>query len=112
MNHKLSEEDDIVRIMIEGDVIGGPDAKTPHDLIHDLIGKNKTKIVLDLAKVELMNSSGLGILISALTTARQAKGDVLLMNVTDRIQNLLSITKLNSVFKSYESFDSVKDHFN
>lgn len=112
MNHKLSEEDDIVRIMIEGDVIGGPDAKTLHDLIHDLIDKKKTKIVLDLSKVKLMNSSGLGILISALTTARQANGDVLLLNVTDRIKNLLSITKLNSVFKSYDSFDLVKAHFN
>ena len=112
MIHKLSEEGDIVRIMIEGDVIGGPDAKTLHDLIRDLIDKKKTKIVLDLSKVELMNSSGLGILISALTTARQAKGDVLLLNVTDRIKSLLSITKLNSIFKTFDSFEMAKSNFN
>ena len=108
----MTEENGIICIKLEGDVIGGPDARTLHDLIHELINQKKTRIILDLEKVELMNSSGLGILISVLTTVRKANGDLLLLNITDRIQNLLTITKLNSVFRVFGAFDQAKAHFN
>ena len=52
-----------------------------------------------------MNSSGLGMLISAMTTLRNAGGDLRLANVADRIQSLLVITKLITVFKHFESVE-------
>lgn len=111
MNHTLTEEDNITRIEIQGDMIGGPDAKELHDVIHDLINKKKYKLILDLSQVKLMNSSGLGILISGLTTAKRAGGDVILLNLTERIKNLLAITKLDSVFESYDSYEQAKSQF-
>ena len=76
------------------------------DKIHEYIENNRKKVVVDLAKVEWMNSTGLGILISGYTRLRNHQGVLKLANVTDKIQSLLTITKLVTVF---ETFDSVED---
>ena len=58
-----------------------------------------------------MNSSGLGILIGGLTTIRNNQGELKLANVTERIQSLLMITKLMTVFESYDSLDKAVASF-
>ena len=52
-----------------------------------------------------MNSSGLGALMGALTSMRSADGDLRLANVTEKVQSLLMITQLLTIFKTYESVD-------
>jgi len=106
------EEDDFVIIELEGDVVGGPDASLLNNLIHELVEKKKIKVLVDLSKVNLMSSSGLGILISALTTVRQAGGDLILVNITERMESLLTITKLISVFKVFRTREEAKSAFN
>lgn len=78
--------------------MGGPEAGQINDKINALIDENKKKIIIDLGKVEWMNSSGLGILIGAITTLKNNDGQMVLIHVSDRIENLLKITKLISVF--------------
>ncbi|UCD93707.1 MAG: STAS domain-containing protein [Candidatus Zixiibacteriota bacterium] len=90
----------------KGKIMGGPDATLLHEKLHELIEQDKKKVIIDLAKVEWMNSTGLGILISGLTTLRNSGGELKLANVTEKIQSLLAITKLITVF---EAFDSVED---
>ena len=85
--------------------MGGPDGSKLHDTLHELKEGGKTNVVVDLSKVKFMNSSGLGMLISAMTTMRNAGGDLRLAKVADRIQSLLVITKLITVFKHYESVE-------
>lgn len=102
MNEKVSN--DVVILELSGKIMGGPDATLLNDKLYELIEAGKTKVVADLENVNWMNSSGLGILISGLTTMRNHGGDLKLANVTDRIQSLLMITKLLTVF---ETFDSV-----
>lgn len=89
-----------------GKIMGGPDASLLHDRLYDYIKQDKKRVVIDLAQVDWMNSTGLGILISGYTTLRNNEGQLKLANVTDKIQSLLTITKLVSVF---EAFDSVED---
>ncbi|NNE70381.1 MAG: STAS domain-containing protein [Rhodothermales bacterium] len=105
MNYNLDEQYNCVVITLKGNVMGGPDGSKLHDTLHELKEAGKTNVVADLGKVKFMNSSGLGMLISAMTTMRNAGGDLRLANVADRIQSLLVITKLITVFKH---FDSVK----
>ncbi len=112
MEKNFIEEGDIVVVELIGDVIGGPDAGSLNEKIHDYAQKSINKFVVDLSQVELMNSSGLGMLIGAMTTLRNTKGDLVLVNVTERIKNLLNITKLSSVFKSFDSIDDAKDFLN
>jgi len=96
----------------KGKIMGGPDATVLHDQLHEFIDQNKKKVVIDLAKVDWMNSTGLGILISGLTTLRNNGGELKLANVTDKIQSLLTITKLITVFECYDSVEDSVASFN
>ncbi len=105
------EENNVVIIEPKGKIMGGPESTELHDLLHKLIDEGKNKVVLDLSKVDWMNSSGLGILISGLTTVRRAGGELRLAQVTDKIQSLLTITKLITIFKAYDSVEEAIQSF-
>ncbi|MFC1554354.1 STAS domain-containing protein [candidate division KSB1 bacterium] len=111
MEHKIREDGDVIILEISGDVIGIPDATALNNLTHEFIDQNKIKVIFDLAGVVLMNSSGLGILISALTSVRKAGGDIVFINISDRIKNILEITKLDSIFRIFENKESAMKHF-
>jgi len=96
---------DVVVLELAGKIMGGPDASLLNDKLNDLLDKGKTKVIADLAGVSWMNSSGLGILIGGLTTMRNNGGDLKLSGVTERIQNLLMITKLLTVFDAHDSLE-------
>jgi anti-sigma B factor antagonist len=106
MTLKEKEIDNVVVLELSGKVMGGPDANLLSEKLHELVDQKKTKVIADLSKVSWMNSSGLGILIGGLTTMRNNNGDLKLVNVTDRIKSLLIITKLITIF---ETFDTVDD---
>ena len=106
MTLKEKEIDNVVVLELSGKVMGGPDANLLSEKLHNLVDQKKTKVVADLSKVSWMNSSGLGILIGGLTTMRNNNGDLKLVNVTERIKSLLIITKLITIF---ETFDTVDD---
>ena len=109
MNMEQQEHDGAVVLKLSGKIMGGPDATLLNDKLHELIDAGKIHVVADLREVDWMNSSGLGILIGGLTTMRNSGGDLRLANITDRIQNLLMITKLLTVFESFETVeDAVK----
>lgn len=112
MNVQEKQVGEIVVLELSGKIMGGPDASLLNDKLHELIDKGKIHIVADIGGVEWMNSSGLGILISGLTTMRNNQGELKLANVTERIQNLLMITKLLTVFETYESLEQAIASFN
>ncbi len=95
----------------KGKIMGGPDATLLHEKLHECIENGVRKVVIDLSKVDWMNSTGLGILISGLTTLRNNGGELKLANVTDKIQSLLAITKLVTVFEAYDSVDEAIKSF-
>ena len=98
-------QDDIIILQLSGDIIGGPDASKVNDKLHELAESGHSKIIADLSRVSWMNSSGLGILISALTTIRNAGGELRMAAAPDKIRNLLTITKLTNVVKLYDTVD-------
>jgi anti-sigma B factor antagonist len=104
--------DDVMVLEPKGKIMGGPDATVLHDQLHEFIDQNKKKVVIDLAKVDWMNSTGLGILISGLTTLRNNGGELKLTNVTEKIESLLTITKLITVFECYDSVEEAVASFN
>ncbi len=95
----------IVLFEIEGNIVGGPDAMSLNDEVRKLVDGGKKKFVIDMGSVEHINSSGLGILIASLNVVRQAGGDLKVANVSSRVLDLLKITKLNQIFKLYNSVD-------
>jgi anti-sigma B factor antagonist len=110
MDIQQREHDGIQILELSGKIMGGPDASTINDKLHTLVEAGQTKIVADLSQVNWMNSSGLGILISALTTMRNAGGELKVAAATEKIKNLLTITKLSKVIKLYDTVnDAIVD---
>jgi anti-sigma B factor antagonist len=105
MKIKTTEKYEAVVIELKGNVMGGDDTKDFNELLHKLIDEGKTRIVIDLGEVKFMNSSGLGMLIGGLTTVKKANGHYKLANITDKIESLLIITKLITIFEHYDSVD-------
>ncbi len=111
MKIKTSEKYNAVVITLKGNVMGGEDTKDFNELLHNLIKEGKKNIVVDLSNVKFMNSSGLGMLIAGLTTLKRENGSFKLANVTDKIQSLLIITKLATIFETYTSIDEAVKSF-
>ncbi len=111
MDYLISEKQGLTVLELHGKIMGGPEATEINDKINQLIDESKIKIVIDLDSVEWMNSSGLGILIGAVTVLKNNDGNLCLINVSDRIKNLLKITKLNTVFDIYDNFDAAASTF-
>lgn len=95
-------EDDIVVLEVSGKIMGGDETTMFHGKIHEYIQVNKKNICVDLAHVDWMNSVGLGMLISALTTIKNAGGRLVLANI-DKIESILTITRLITVFEHYDT---------
>jgi anti-sigma B factor antagonist len=106
MSIQINETDGKVVIALSGKIMGGPEAGQINDKINALLDEEKKKIIIDLKQVEWMNSSGLGILIGAIQTLKNNGGQLVLIHVSDRIENLLKITKLINVFSIKPDLES------
>ncbi len=111
MKTKVNERYEAVVIELKGNVMGGEDTKEFNDLLHKLIDEGKKNIVVDLSDVKFMNSSGLGMMIGGLTTMKKAGGNLKLARVTEKIESLLIITKLITIFEFYENVDDAIKSF-
>ncbi|MBD3409280.1 MAG: anti-sigma factor antagonist [Ignavibacteriales bacterium] len=109
MKTKMEERYGAVVLSLSGNVMGGPDVAEFSDLLHKLLDEGKKNVVVDLAGVKFMNSSGLGMLISGMTTMTKGEGTFALANVGEKIQSLLMITKLITIFKTYDSVDDATE---
>jgi anti-sigma B factor antagonist len=75
------------------------------DKLNSLMHQGKKNLLLNLADVNYVDSAGLGALVMAYTTVTREGGTLKLANVTRKLQDLLSITKLLTVFESFDSED-------
>ncbi len=105
MNYKVEERYNCVVIALSGKVMGGPQAEDFRNTLHELINEGKKEVIADLSKVKFMNSAGLGILIGGLTTMRNAGGDLIICGADQKIESLLVVTKLITVFDHYRSLE-------
>ena len=103
MKYATKEVYEVDVIEFKGKLEGGPGASDFQDLIADKIDSGRIKFVANLRDVKFVNSTGIGILIRAFTTLKNAGGDMKLAEVSDKVSGVLSITKLNSVFSFYDT---------
>jgi anti-sigma B factor antagonist len=95
--------DDVVILDINGRLTLGEGTVTLREALMKLLEDGDRKLVMNLAEVDYVDRAGLGELISAFTTVRARGGQLKLLNLTRRIQDLLQITKLLTVFDSFDS---------
>lgn len=103
MNIKVREEEQVVIFDISGRIMGGPDSETFHNLVKEHIAQGKHNILINLGKVNWINSTGLGILIAGYTSVKDAGGQFKLANISDRIESILMVTKLSGIFESFDN---------
>ena len=85
-----------------GRITLGEGASTFRDTLRDLASGGKKKLLLNLAEVSYIDSSGIGEMVSGFTTVTNSGGQVKLLNLTKRVKDLLQITKLYTVFEVFE----------
>ncbi|HNR38561.1 MAG TPA: STAS domain-containing protein [Acidobacteriota bacterium] len=105
------EVNGITVLEIHGKILMGEGDIAIKKKIDELLAKNTKSVILDLSSVPYIDSSGLGELIRCYTTMRKANGTLKLANVTDRIVDLLTITKLITVFEYYKTVDDAIKSF-
>jgi anti-sigma B factor antagonist len=88
---------------LSGKIVLGEGDVQVKERIKDLMADGQRRVLLNLAEVNYIDSAGLGTLISSYTTAKREGGSLKLVNLTKRIQDLLAITKLITVFETFDS---------
>jgi anti-sigma B factor antagonist len=93
---------DVTVVDAVGRITLGEGASTFRDSIRDLAASGHKKLLLNLAEISYIDSSGIGELVSGFTTVANQGGTVKLLNLTKRVQDLLQITKLYTVFEVHD----------
>jgi anti-sigma B factor antagonist len=100
---KARRLDDVVIADLSGRITIGEGTVVLRDNIQKMLAAGDRKFLLNLADVDYVDSSGLGELVTSFTTVRNQGGQLKLLNLTRRIQDLLQITKLLTVFETFDS---------
>jgi anti-sigma B factor antagonist len=95
--------DDVVIMDLSGRITMGEGTLILREKIKKLLDAGDRKFLLNLSDVDYIDSSGLGELVTSFTTVRNQGGQLKLLNLTRRVQDLLQITKLLTVFESFDS---------
>jgi anti-sigma B factor antagonist len=89
-------------IDVAGRITLGEGSSALRETLRDMVAKNQIKILLNLADVTYIDSSGIGELVSGYTTVTNTGGSLKLLNLNKRVKDLLQITKLYTVFEVHE----------
>ena len=104
---EISERNDgkVTILALTGKVTLGEGDLLLKDKLHSLLNQGRKDVLLNLAQVSYVDSAGLGAIVGAYTTMTREGGSLKLANVTKKLQDLLSITKLLTVFETFDSED-------
>ena len=108
MSMKVStrQVDGITILDMSGRITLGEGSVTLRDAVRDVLAKGQKHILLNLGDITYIDSSGIGELVSAFTTVKNAGGELKLLNLTKKVHDLLQITKLYTVFDIWDSESS------
>jgi len=107
MSSKLAiaerESGDVTILKLSGQLVLDDGDLAFRKIIHELVDRGRTKIVVDLDKVTYIDSAGVGMVVSKLKTLRERGGDMKLLNLNVRGLRIFGITKLMFVFDTFDS---------
>ena len=102
---------DVTILDLSGKITIGEGSVQLREKVRQLLNDGKKKVLLNLGDVSYVDSSGIGELVSSYTTTRNQGGQLKLLNLTKKIQDLLSITKLLTVFETFEAERAALDSY-
>jgi anti-sigma B factor antagonist len=101
----------VVIVDCYGRIVMGEETAFLRGQVKDLLNESR-QIVLNLAEVNYIDSSGLGTLVGLYTSARGVGGEIKLASLTSRVKDVLQITKLGSIFEFYDTAEEAASTFN
>ncbi|MER3429246.1 MAG: anti-sigma factor antagonist [Pyrinomonas sp.] len=111
LNIKERQAGDVTILDLSGKITIGEGSVALRSAIRRLLSEGKKKILLNLGGVSYVDSSGIGELVSSYTAVNKEGGQLKLLNLTQKIQDLLAITKLLTVFDVYEDEATALESF-
>jgi anti-sigma B factor antagonist len=102
MKATVRQVDSVTVVDVSGRITLGEDCKQLREVIREQLAKNHKNLLLNLADVTYIDSSGIGELVSAYTAISNQGGQLKLLNLTKRVHDLLQITKLYTVFDIHD----------
>jgi len=95
----------VMVISLKGNLLGEPETTALRETVYRLAERAEKQVVLDLGGLKAVNSTGLGVLVSSLTSLRKRSGDLSLARLSDKVHALMMITHLIRVFKVYDTVE-------
>ena len=111
MKTKIKIVDDVAVIILKGKLMGGPETEECHRQIKEAISQGINKAAIDLSGAEWINSLGMGMLMACYVSLANKGGELRLAGETEKTKSLLHMTKLNTIFKSYETVEQAVRSF-
>src|SRR5262245_23404015 len=111
MNISERSNGQIAVIELDGPLNGGPATELLRDKVNSLVVQNRIRIILNLGGVAVIDSAGLGGIVACHATVSKAGGRMVLINLTKRNQDLLTITRLVTVFDTYPTEEEAVQSF-
>jgi len=112
LNIKDRQVGDVTILDLSGKITIGEGSVQLREAVRRLLDEGKKKILLNLGDVSYVDSSGIGELVSSYTTTNHNGGQLKLLNQTKKIHDLLTITKLLTVFESFDNEETAITTFN
>jgi len=103
MKVAIRQVDGVTILDLSGRITLGEGSITLRDSVRDVLAKGSKKILLNLGQITYIDSSGIGELVSAFTSVKNAGGELKLLNLTQKVHDLLQITKLYTVFDVWDN---------
>ena len=111
MKIEKRKKGDVVVLDLKGKILIGDGIDVLRDSINGTINENETKVLLNFAEVPYLDSTGLGEVVRSYTSIKKAGGVVKIVNLTNKVKDLLSVTKLITVFETFEDEDKAAASF-
>lgn len=108
MDYNFNLEDDFLVLSISGDLIGEENGPEIISELENFNGNGNLNVIINISDVRYINSSGIGVLITLLTKVRNKGGELCLINPSVSVQKLLIITKLQAIFKVFDTISEAK----
>jgi anti-sigma B factor antagonist len=89
---------DVTVVDLHGRIVLGEESAAVRDMVANLLSEGHVKILLNMSGLEYMDSSGLGMLVSSVASVRKAGGEMKLVNLSNKVDDLMEVTRLYTVF--------------
>jgi anti-sigma B factor antagonist len=107
----MRQEGDVIIFGLTGRIVLGEESAAFRERVCDLLAEEHRKTLLNLADVDYIDSTGLAHLVGALVSVRKLNGEIKLLDLSNRIRDLLQITKLHTVLESFDSEATAVESF-